>query len=77
MNECIDISKLKNADRIKLRLLQVKTKLPTAGYVALFKHYFPEHPIDKITLSHIWNCKIVNESVVEKFEQIADHLQQE
>lgn len=75
MNYSINSSKLKIVDQLKLRMLKVKTKLPNAGYHALFEHYFPDHPIDKITLSKIWTCKNVDESIVEKFEQIAENLQ--
>ena len=65
---------LDKKDQLKLRMLKAKTGLPTAGYAALFKFYYPKSNYKPSLLSQVWTCKLMNKDIIEKFENISEQL---
>lgn len=70
----INPKQLEAKDQLKLRMLQAKIGLPKKGYVALFKHYYPDTKYTKLELSQAWTCRLMNLDILEKFEYIKERL---
>lgn len=68
---------LEKKDQLKLRMLRAKSGLPTKGYAALFRYYYPEDKYTALQLSQVWTCRLMDQDIIEKFETIHDCLRKE
>lgn len=66
-----EIAKLEPNDQLKLRMLQVKPRLPK-DYTELYKFYHPK--ADMTRVKNVWLGRIADKDIVENFEKIADRL---
>ena len=65
-------------DRLKIRMLAVKTAFAKAGYINEYtRHYlqrFPEDTVLKTRLNQVWGLQVANERIISNFEKIAAEL---
>lgn len=64
-------SKLSSTDRLKERMLRVKSRFPKE-YGSLYLLYHPKEDIEKVR--NTWNCRVMYERIVKNFEAIADKI---